>query len=86
MKIKGAIVKEQGVKFAIVNVQRSILQSRQEQKKICQKFDPLFGGIPVVFMSQDSKGIATYVGRKDIVDFLSNVDSRRINWREFTSG
>jgi hypothetical protein len=35
-------------------------------------------------MAQDSRGIATYQGRQDIVRFLSNIHPERIPWRQYT--
>ena len=85
MKIQGAIIKEQNVKFAIVKVDRSILTSPKEQNKIKTEFANLFGTIPVIFMALDSKSVATYVGRQDIVNYLSYIKSSQIPWREFSS-
>jgi len=86
MKIRGAVINEQNVKFAVVETQTSTLKSQSEMNNIKQTFMPLFGNIPVVFMAKNTKGIPVFVGRKDIVDFLSNNDISRIPWREFTSG
>ncbi|KPA08874.1 hypothetical protein MHK_010940 [Candidatus Magnetomorum sp. HK-1] len=85
MKIKGAILKEQKVKFAIVETVIETLKSRADMDLIKQKFSPLFGNIPVIFMAKNVKGVPVFIGRKDIVDFLSNNDISRIPWREFTS-
>jgi len=85
MKIKGAIIKEQNVKFAVVETITATLKSQSEMNNIKQKFSPLFGSIPVVFMARNAKGIPVYMGRKDIVDFLSNNDVNKIPWREFVS-
>jgi len=35
-------------------------------------------------MTQNSRGVPTYCGRKDIVDFLANIDFRRIPWKKYT--
>jgi hypothetical protein len=86
MKIRGAIIKEQNVKFAVVETETSTLKSQAEMNAIKENFSPLFGNIPVIFMAKNSKGIPVFIGRKDIVDFLSNNDISRIPWREFTSG
>jgi len=85
MKIKGAIIKEQNVKFAVVETITATLKSKSEMEKIKQTFAPLFGGIPIVFMARNTKGIPVFIGRKDIVDFLSNNDVSKIPWREFVS-
>jgi hypothetical protein len=85
MKIKGAIIKEQNVKFAVVETTTATLKSQSNMNTIKQKFSLLFGGIPVVFMARNAKGIPVFIGRKDIVDFLSNNDVSKIPWREFVS-
>jgi len=85
MKIKGAIIKEQNVKFAVVETAIETLKSQNDMNTIKDKFSPLFGNIPVIFMAKNAKGIPVFIGRKDIVDFLSNNDISRIPWREFTS-
>jgi len=85
MKIKGAIIKEQNVKFAILETATATLKSQSDMNNIKQKFAPLFGGIPVVFMARNAKGVPVFLGRKDLVDFLSNNDVNKIPWREFVS-
>jgi hypothetical protein len=85
MKIKGAILKEQNVKFAVVETTTATLKSQSDMNMIKQKFAPLFGTIPVIFMARNAKGIPVFIGRKDIVDFLSNNDVNKIPWREFVS-
>ena len=78
MQIDGAVIKEQGVTFAIVVVKQSAMHSNP------LTFSRLFPGMPVVLMSQDSHGIPTYRGRPDIVNFLANIDPSRIPWKRYT--
>ncbi|MDK4472294.1 hypothetical protein MWG12_08615 [Fusobacterium necrophorum] len=85
MTFDGALVKEQGVTFAIVVVKSYVLSSlktREDARKSFAKYFPL--GIPIILMAQDSRGVPTYHGRKDIVNFLSNIDFRRIPWKTYT--
>ena len=84
MKFQGAIVKEQGVTFAIVIVKHHILQSSFSRDETRQNLSPLFPGMPVILMAQDSRGTPTYYGRNDIVKFLSNISIDRIPWKEFS--
>lgn len=35
-------------------------------------------------MAQDSRGVPTYLGRRDIVKFLAKVPVQAIPWREYT--
>lgn len=84
MKIQGAIIKEQGVSFAIVIVKSYILQSQSESEKAAHAFAPYFPGLPIILMAQDSRGTPTYWGRKDIVKFLANLHVSQIPWKEYT--
>jgi hypothetical protein len=86
MKFQGALIKEQGVTFAIVIVKRYVINSSSEASKAIQAFQPAFPGIPVVLMAQDSRGTPTYYGRKDIVDFMANVPLEAVPWKEYTTG
>ena len=84
MKVQGAIIKEQGVTFAIVIVKRHILNSRNECKEMQESCSALFPGIPIVLMVQDSRGTPKYWGRQDIVKFLANIHPTQIPWKEYT--
>ena len=84
MKFQGAVIKEQGLTFAIVIIKKHILDSRYESEKAISSFRPYFSGIPITLMAQDSSGRAHYRGRKDIVNFLSNLHISQIPWKEYT--
>lgn len=84
MKVQGALINEQGVTFAVVVVKRFVIQSQMEFQKTAQSFSSCFPGVPIILMAQDSRGVATYRGRKDIVKFLSNIHASRIPWKEYT--
>lgn len=84
MQIEGAVIKEQGLTFAIVIVQRHVLQSQFEGNRAIASFRALFPGMPVVLMAQDSRGIPTYYGRNDIVRFLASVPMEAIPWKRYT--
>ena len=83
MQIDGAIIKEQGVTFAIAVVKRSVLQS-SDKEKIRNSYISVFGNLPIILMAQDARGIPTYDGRKDIVKFLANIHPSRIPWKHYT--
>lgn len=85
MRFQGAIIKEQGVTFAIVIVKKSLLDNVSKANEIIQSFQAgVFSGIPVVLMAQDSSGRPTYYGRKDISKFMANTPLRAIPWKEYT--
>jgi hypothetical protein len=80
--IEGAIVKEQGVTFAIAVVKPYVLQT--QTRETATGLARYFSGLPLVLMAQDSRGRPTYWGRKDIVNFLASIDVSRIPWKRFT--
>ncbi len=83
MSFDGALIKEQGVTFAIAVVKPYILTSH-EKETVRQNFMRYFGNIPIILMAQNTKGIPTYDGRKDIVRFLANIHPSRIPWKRYT--
>lgn len=83
-KVQGAVVKEQGITFAIVVVKGHILDSPNESEKAQRSFSTLFPGMPIVLMAQDGQGVPRYRGRADIANFLAHIDFKRIPWKEYT--
>jgi hypothetical protein len=83
MKFQGALIQEQGVKFAIVVVKRSVIQSPSQRSAAQRGFGSVFPGVPVVLMAQDSRGAPTYWGRPDLARFVSKVPMQAIPWKEY---
>ena len=84
MSFDGALIKEQGITFAIVVVKPYVLTSSAKES-IRQSFTRYFGCIPIILMAQNSRGIVKYDGRKDIVRFLANIHPSRIPWKHYTA-
>jgi hypothetical protein len=84
MTFQGAVVREQGVTFGIVVVQGHVLNSSSEGDNMRRFGRQAFGPMPIVLMAQNSHGVPTYQGRKDIVNFLASIDFRRIPWKEYS--
>jgi hypothetical protein len=83
MQLEGAIIKEQGQTFAIVVVKSHVLNST-ERDDAAQQFSRYFPGMPIILMAQNSGGIPTYYGKKDIVTFLSRLHISQIPWKKYT--
>jgi hypothetical protein len=83
MQIDGAIIKEQGVTFAIVVVQQQVLASPEAVNSARKAFNPIFQGLPIILMAQNAKAIPSYQGRQDIVQFLANIHPSRIRWKRY---
>jgi len=84
MQLEGAVIKEQGQTFAVVVVKRHVTNNRHEASSAIQSFSRCFPGMPIVLMSQDSRGVPTYFGRRDIANFLSGVPTSAIPWERYT--
>lgn len=85
MQFDGALIKEQGVTFAIVIVKPHVLDSTSERTSAQNGFSRYFPGVPVILMAQNSRGTPTYFGRPDIVKFLANVHPSRIPWKRYSN-
>ena len=84
MKFQGALIKEQGQTFAIVVVKPQILQNSTEINNARGFFSQVFPAVPIVLMAQNNRGIPTYQGRTDIVNFLTKISISAIPWKEYT--
>jgi hypothetical protein len=85
MQLEGAVIREQGQTFAVVVVNSSVGNGGQTAcQQAVQSFEPLFPGIPIALMWQDSRGTPTYYGRTDIAKFLANLDIAQIPWKRYT--
>jgi hypothetical protein len=83
MTFNGAVIREQGVTFAVVIVKPQIVQHQPDGNRTINALQPIFPGIPVVLMAQDSRGTPTYYGRRDLVNFLANVPLAAIPWKQY---
>ncbi|MBV1918339.1 MAG: hypothetical protein KUG65_09810 [Sphingomonadaceae bacterium] len=84
MQLEGAIIKEQGQTFAVVVVKRLVTDNRHEAAEATHSFSRCFPRMPIVLMSQDSSGVPTYFGRRDIANFLARVPMSAIPWKRYT--
>jgi hypothetical protein len=80
--ITGAIIREQGVTFAVVAVKHHVVQNRSEAERAIVAYAPIFKA-PVVLMAQDGRGVPTYFGRKDLSRFLASIPMAAIPWKNY---
>lgn len=83
MEFDGAVIREQGVTFAVVVVKNHIVQNQHQAREAVADFGAFFPGMPVVLMGQDLGGRPTYFGRRDIAQFMSRVPASAIRWRRY---
>ncbi len=84
MEFEGCVLKEQGQVFGIVIVRAEVLNNSFEASKMRQFGVQAFGNIPIVLMAQNYRGTSTYLGRRDIVDFLASISMSKIPWKRYT--
>ncbi len=84
MNLQAAVIKEQGVTFAVVVVKKHIVDNKFQGEQAIQSFSSYFPGMPIVLMAQDTRGVAHYLGRKDLVNFLSRLHISQIPWRNYS--
>ena len=84
MQIDGAVIREQGVTFAVVVVKCDVIGNSSRAQEAIMSFMPAFPGMPVVLMAQDHRGAPTYYGRRDISRFMASVPLRAIPWRQYS--
>lgn len=85
MKFDGALLKEQGVSFAIVVVKPHVLDSSFAIQNARAGLSRFFPGVPIILMTENSRGVPIYQGRTDIVNFLAQVHPSRIPWKTYTA-
>ena len=83
MELTGAVIREQGVNFAVVVVNPHVLSNTSEAAETVAGLIPVFG-VPVVLMAQDSPGRPSYYGRPDLSAFMAQVPINAIPWRRYT--
>lgn len=82
VKVDVALVVEQGVRFAVVKVKKYAVDSQYEFNRTVNALTPVFG-VPIVLCSIDNRGRAHYRGRRDIVNWLVNINWRLLPWKEY---
>lgn len=84
MQFEGAVIKEQGVTFGIIVVKSNVLHDAERASSMRGFGVRAFGRMPIVLMAQDSRGVPTYSGRRDLVSFLSKTHIARIPWKKYS--
>jgi hypothetical protein len=84
MSFDAALVREQGITFAVIAVKGHATNSDSSRRRAMASFAPHFPGVPIVLMTQDGRGLPSYWGRSDIVRFLARVPVEALPWKRFS--
>ncbi len=85
MRFEGAVIREQGVTFAVVVVKPSYTASNFEAQKAIEAFQPYFPGLPIVLASVSTNGAFRYRGPDNLARMLSRVHPSQIPWQQYTA-
>jgi hypothetical protein len=83
MQFEGAVIREQGITFAVVVVKRHVVENPTAANTTINSFRPAFPGLPIVLMGQDSSGRTKWFGRHDIAKFMANCPLSAIPWQRY---
>jgi hypothetical protein len=84
MDVVGSVMTEQGVTFAVVQVQGYKVETPQEAEETIEAYAPLFPGLPVVVMAVGTgERPTTFWGRDDLATFMSGVHPASLAWRVY---
>ena len=86
MKVQAAAISLQGADFAVVVVSEDLLKSPGEADMAIERFQPAFGGVPVLLMAQNDDGSPIYYGDQDLVRAMADIPIERMPWREYSVG
>lgn len=83
-EFRGALIREQEVTFAVVEVSPEVLRGGDQRIATERaRFEPIFKGVPIVLAARGPDRRALYTGRPDIVRFLSSRGWARIPWKRY---
>ncbi|MFW5738115.1 MAG: hypothetical protein ACOCYX_04325 [Spirochaetota bacterium] len=83
-EFRGALIREQGVTFAVVEVSPEVL--RGGDRRVAEeraRFQPVFKDVPIILAARNPDKRALYSGRPDIVKFLASTGWNRIPWKRY---
>ncbi len=83
-EFRGALIKEQGITFAVVEVDPAVLTGGDRRlTEERARYAPIFKEVPIVLAARGPDKRARYSGRPDIVRFLASTGWTRIPWKRY---
>ena len=83
-EFRGALIKEQGITFAVVEVSPDVL--KRGDRAIAEaraRYEPVFRNTPIILAARGADRRALFSGRPDIVKFLASTGWARIPWKRY---
>ena len=86
MKFKGGIAEKDGIKFAVVQVDKDTMHVPGKAMDTIEALKDIFPNMNIVLMTRDKKGAPIFYGRPDIVNGLGDAALRDVEWKDHTIG
>ena len=83
MKFKGGFGEKDGVKFAVAQMDSSIVDVPGRAMDMIPRLKTLFPDINIVLMTRNKKGSPIFYGRPDIVNGLGDTALSDVEWKEY---
>ena len=83
MKIRGAVVTDQGKEFAIVSVTYHEIHNPEARDAVLASCQQYFSDIPIVLKAPGAGDTVHYHGQSDLVDFLTSNKIGLVDWTEY---
>lgn len=81
---RGALIREQGLTFAVVEVSPAVLDGGTEAiKSERERYQPVFRDVPIILAARGADRRVRFQGRQDIVQFLMTAGWSRIPWKRY---
>ena len=81
-QLTAALVREQGVTFAVALVKNHVVQSQQQSSETIQAVSMALGCPLVVLMGESNKRLRG--NRNDVVKFVSRLHPSQLPWKKWT--
>lgn len=83
MKFKGGFAEKDGVKFAVAQMDSSIVDVPGRAMDMIPRLKTLFPDMNIVLMTRNKKGSPIFYGRPDIVNGLGDAVLSDVEWKEY---
>jgi len=83
VKFKGGFAEKDGVKFAVAQMDSSIVDVPGKAMDMIPRLKTLFPDMNIVLMTRNKKGSPIFYGRPDIVNGLGDTALSDVEWKEY---
>jgi len=83
VKFKGGFAEKDGVKFAVAQMDSSIVDVPGRAMDMIPRLKTLFPDMNIVLMTRNKKGSPIFYGRPDIVNGLGDAVLSDVEWKEY---